>query len=410
MAPPAAAAGLANDLLRLARAQLNAVGPDAALPLLRQAADAGSADAQIETARVLLFLLDGSAAAEALDRLHAAERAGHPAAGYLLAWLSLGDHLLPRCFERIDAWIRAAAEAGIAPAQRALGLLHGRRPAAESQSVAIRWLQLAASRGDAVSGLLLAERARRGEGMPANPLQAAVLDRQLEAAGHSPLPEIPASGPGLSGSGSFADLLAAAEPAALLGDSERFGCRDDVLGAEECRFLIAMARPYLRRSRAIDPISGEAGEHALRSSSDASIDPLLEDFYLRLLQLRLARLAGLELRQAEHLIVLRYRPGEQYRPHRDYLSPAALAGQRPDAGQRLATVCAYLNPVESGGETDFPLLGHRAHPAPGRAIAFANLDPLGQPDPSSLHAGLPVVAGEKWLATLWLRQGHYRRF
>jgi prolyl 4-hydroxylase len=29
-------------------------------------------------------------------------------------------------------------------------------------------------------------------------------------------------------------------------------------------------------------------------------------------------------------------------------------------------------------------------------------------DTSSLHAGLPVIRGEKWIATKWLRERPYR--
>ena len=146
------------------------------------------------------------------------------------------------------------------------------------------------------------------------------------------------------------------------------------------------------------------------TSSDAPIDPLCEDFYLRLLQLRLANAAHTELIQGEHLTVLHYLPGEQYRPHRDYLPPSALAERRPQAGQRLRTACVYLNVPSAGGETDFPQLGVRLTPKLGSAVIFDNLGDNGEPEPASLHAGLPVLAGEKWLATLWIRLAPFRSF
>ena len=49
-------------------------------------------------------------------------------------------------------------------------------------------------------------------------------------------------------------------------------------------------------------------------------------------------------------------------------------------------------------------------PVPGRAVVFDNLLADGRPDPESLHAGLPVARGEKWLATLWLRERRYRHY
>ena len=116
------------------------------------------------------------------------------------------------------------------------------------------------------------------------------------------------------------------------------------------------------------------------------------------------------LAHCEPLTLLRYQTGEEYRPHRDYLPPARLAtadGIR--GGQRRFTAFVYLNPVESGGETDFPGLGIRIAPKQGRAVFFRNTDADGSPDPRTLHAGTPVIAGEKWLATLWIRERAIRQ-
>ncbi|MBB3824119.1 hypothetical protein FHR50_000269 [Xanthomonas arboricola] len=78
------------------------------------------------------------------------------------------------------------------------------------------------------------------------------------------------------------------------------------------------------------------------------------------------------------------------------------------AGNRLRTVCVYLNAVEAGGQTDFPVAGVSVQPRAGSVVCFDNLHADGRPDPDSLHAGLPVVAGTKWLGTLWMRQQRYR--
>ncbi len=64
----------------------------------------------------------------------------------------------------------------------------------------------------------------------------------------------------------------------------------------------------------------------------------------------------------------------------------------------------YLNTPESGGQTHFPLAGLSIAPKKGKAILFYNVDDLGHIDEMSLHAGRPVVDGEKWIITRWLRQ------
>ncbi|MDE2071088.1 MAG: 2OG-Fe(II) oxygenase, partial [Gammaproteobacteria bacterium] len=73
-------------------------------------------------------------------------------------------------------------------------------------------------------------------------------------------------------------------------------------------------------------------------------------------------------------------------------------------GQRQTTLFVYLNDVEAGGETDFPLLHACVLPAQGKAVKFVNLDAHGEPDTRTLHAGKPVIRGEKWLLTVWFRQ------
>jgi hypothetical protein len=406
-----ASARYARGRARIANGEI-----ESGLDDLRHVADGGHVDAGVEAARVLMYLYSAEPQlAEAVARLETAENAGHRVAPYLLALLALGGTGMTRDFVRINQRLHASAERGHPQALRAVALMLGGNPDPRAQEVALQLFVQAAEAGDVVSARLLAERWRRGEGCVADPAAAQSLQRQLRDAGVGALPAtaphvLPTSAdfsalPQLSTAASL--LVPAAE---MLNDRPRVARVDGLFSAEDCRFVIAMAEPHLRRSQVLDPSLGIGSEHAVRNSSDAAFDPLLEDFYLRLLQLRMAAAAGCELVQGEQLIVLRYQPGERYLPHRDYFSPGALAAHRPDAGQRMVTVCVYLNPVSAGGGTDFPELGIRVDPRPGAALIFDNLDAAGAPEPASLHAGLAVEAGEKWLATLWIRQGRYRMF
>jgi prolyl 4-hydroxylase len=123
--------------------------------------------------------------------------------------------------------------------------------------------------------------------------------------------------------------------------------------------------------------------------------PSMYDAVVAQLVKRIAAIAGLPPAHAEPLGVLRYGPGQEYRPHYDYYTD-----DRHQA-QRVATVFVYLNHVEEGGGTDFPRLGVKVDPARGKAVKFLNCDAEAKPNPETLHAGLPVIRGEKWLATLW---------
>lgn len=415
----AAQQGSADAQYQLARALIAKGKLEPALPWLRRAMTTGHVPAALELARIKLhFNQTDAEIAEAIQLLRLADAKGAPAAPYLLALIALGDHALPRDFGQINTWIRRSGQRRYPLALRALAIQLGRSPRPADMQTSNRLLDEACAMGDPVSGVLLAERARLGQGMPADPGLSEQLYSQLASAGHARAPQVPAdtapAGQVAAASTEPPDPLDFGQlmtlpPARMLNQKPRVCVYDGVLSAEDCRFIAVMAQPHLRRSQVFDPHKGDAIQVEVRTSSDASIDPILEDFTLRLLQLRMAKVAGGELIQAEPLAVLRYGVGERYLPHYDFLSDNA-AGQDLDRyGQRRTTLCCYLNPVEAGGQTDFPNLAVRVEPAPGRAVVFDNVSAEGALEPDSLHAGLPVTAGEKWLATLWLRAAPFRK-
>jgi prolyl 4-hydroxylase len=402
-----------DELHALAGALAANGAADEAYLLFQRAAESGHAQSKVEIARMLLYGIDRPVEVErAITMLLDAEAAGNVVAGYLLALIGVGGSALP--FDaQVNARALAAVNAGYPPALRAAAIHFGRSADAGDQALCIALLDKAAQAGDGVAALLLAERLALGEGCEADPHAAAQLHEQLSARGFAapprislPLPAGPAPPPRTL---ALEDVLRPPSPQ-VLSQSPGIAVASRLLSADECRLLMATSAPQLRRSRTVDPVTGQPMEHIVRTSSDASHDPVVEDLALRLVQRRMATAAGMDLLNAEPLIVLRYHPGEQYRPHRDYLNPGSLQRDRPQAGNRARSICAYLNPVASGGETDFPQAGVRVMPEAGSAVIFDNLTPDGQPDPRSLHAGLPVVQGEKWLATLWLRQQRYRWF
>lgn len=406
--------GSPQALYRLATALVVRQRLDEACMLHRRAAEAGLANAQIEYARMLMFGVGTEPDPEhAVEWLLRAEAAGSPIAGYFLALIALGGLALPHD-GRSNERLLAAVQADYPPALRAAAIHFGRRPNERDQTLCLQLLERGAGRGDIVAARLLAERLARGEGCPAQPQAAQDILQQLAAHGVTRLPASTPPPPAMRAPiapGTLA-LEEALQPVAVtpLSSAPRVATVDALLSADECRLLIASAQPSLQRSQTINPDTGEPMPHEQRTSSDSAIDPIIEDLALRVVQLRLAHAAGVALPQAEHLTVLRYAPGEEYRPHRDYRPPGSLERDRPGAGNRLRTICVYLNAVEAGGETEFPVAGLRVAPLPGRALIFDNLHADGRPDPDSLHAGLPVLRGEKWLATLWLRERPYRLF
>jgi prolyl 4-hydroxylase len=63
-----------------------------------------------------------------------------------------------------------------------------------------------------------------------------------------------------------------------------------------------------------------------------------------------------------------------------------------------------LNEPESGGQTFFPQANVRVTPRTGNLLLWNNLDEFGEPNTYSLHTGMPVEAGTKYVITKWYRE------
>ena len=178
---------------------------------------------------------------------------------------------------------------------------------------------------------------------------------------------------------------------------------EGLLSDAECAALVDAARPRLSRSLTIDTQTGGQEIHADRSSQGMFFERE-ETALVAAVEARIAKLLQWPIEHGENLQILRYPPGAQYLPHYDYFDPAEpgtpLLLER--GGQRVATLIMYLHEPDGGGATVFPDIGLTIAPKPGNAVFFS----YAAPDASTLtlHGGEPVTAGEKWIATKWLRQ------
>ena len=183
---------------------------------------------------------------------------------------------------------------------------------------------------------------------------------------------------------------------------------EGLLSPDECRDMMALAETRLSRSTVVDEQLGEARPHEHRTSAGGFFQRGEHALVARI-EARLAELLDWPVENGEGLQVLRYAVGGEYRAHFDWFNPRHPGSERHlrTGGQRVGTCVIYLCEVEDGGGTRFPNLGLEIRPRPGAVLYFANVDASGIEDPSTLHAGVPVLAGVKYIATKWLRERRY---
>lgn len=184
---------------------------------------------------------------------------------------------------------------------------------------------------------------------------------------------------------------------------------DHFLSDEECEYIIEKAKPTLTRSTVIDPHSPKELLNSDRTSFGTFLsqidDPIIQD-----IRYRLESITGISEKNGESLQVLHYGIGAEYKPHFDFFdlkTPGGLAHYNR-GGQRIATLLLYLNTPANGGETIFPRIDLSVKAIKGKGVLFFNVDEMGIPYGQSLHGGTPVIAGEKWIATIWLREREFQ--
>jgi prolyl 4-hydroxylase len=354
----AAAQGSAEAMNSLATLQLNGLGieqsPRQAFALFTQAAETGLREAHYNLSSLLYNGL-GTAPDEMLAQQHLLRAAG---AGHRPALRALG-FMYHLCGAAEDfAWwsthcFRRAAEAGDAPSKYALALRlwhgHGANP---DRGEARRWLSVAAQEGMWMARTRLPEWQQEGSATTKAATAAPACDGPL---------------PGYA--------LPAPSPAPALQGGQFLSEHADALDGYLCDHFINMAAPRLMPSSVVDPKTGGTLQSELRTSHSMHFVPSMYDAVVAQLVKRIAAIAGLPPAHAEPLGVLRYGPGQEYRPHYDYYTD-----DRHQA-QRVATVFVYLNHVEEGGGTDFPRLGVKVDPARGKAVKFLNCDAEAKPNP-----------------------------
>jgi prolyl 4-hydroxylase len=172
------------------------------------------------------------------------------------------------------------------------------------------------------------------------------------------------------------------------------------LDPDTCSALIARIDERRRPSEIADDI----GVANYRTSETCDLD--WHDPLVASVDQRIAALLGLDLAASEPLQGQRYAPGQEFKPHTDTFEPGGYDYyvHTADTGQRTWTAMVYLNEPENGGATRFRTIGKTIQPETGKLLAWNNLLPDGTPNPATMHQGMRVRSGRKYIITKWFRQ------
>ncbi|XP_042469658.1 probable prolyl 4-hydroxylase 3 [Zingiber officinale] len=192
------------------------------------------------------------------------------------------------------------------------------------------------------------------------------------------------------------------------------------MSQKECEYLIELAKPHMQKSTVVDSATGRSKDSRVRTSAGMFLRRG-QDKIIRTIEKRIADFTFIPVEHGEGLQVLHYEVGQKYESHFDYFTDEF---NTQNGGQRIATLLMYLSDVEEGGETVFPSAkfnrsssaelsecakkGLSVKPKIGDALLFWSMKPDATLDPSSLHGGCPVIQGNKWSATKWMRVHEYR--
>ncbi|MEL6706799.1 MAG: 2OG-Fe(II) oxygenase [Pseudomonadota bacterium] len=181
--------------------------------------------------------------------------------------------------------------------------------------------------------------------------------------------------------------------------AEIFQARD-FLSPEQCDGLITL----IDRDRRPSTIADDNGDQYFRTSETCDLpahEPAVQE-----LERLLTDLSGIDPAHGEPLQGQRYAVGQEFKAHTDYFTPGGPDWEQFCAvsGQRTWTFMIYLNDVESGGATRFKAVGKTFQPELGKLLCWNNRRPDGRENPNTLHHGMKVRKGTKYVITKWYRE------
>lgn len=170
------------------------------------------------------------------------------------------------------------------------------------------------------------------------------------------------------------------------------------------RAVCAQLIDRIEHERRPSTIADDIGDAYFRTSETcdlAGADPVVAQ-----VNEAISELLGLSPELGEPLQGQRYAPGQEFKPHTDTFEPSGADYYEHCAGRgnRSWTAMCYLNEPAEGGATRFKVIGKIIKPETGKLLAWNNLLPDGSPNPATLHQGMKVRQGAKYILTKWFRE------
>jgi prolyl 4-hydroxylase len=174
----------------------------------------------------------------------------------------------------------------------------------------------------------------------------------------------------------------------------------DFLDEDACAALIER----IDQNRRPSGIADDVGIANFRTSETCDLD--WHDPVVGEVDRKISELLGLSLATSEPIQGQRYAPGQEFKAHTDTFEPGGYDFylHTAERGQRTWTAMVYLNEPENGGATRFKTIGKTIQPERGKLLAWNNLLADGRPNPATLHQGMKVRRGTKYIVTKWFRE------
>ena len=173
------------------------------------------------------------------------------------------------------------------------------------------------------------------------------------------------------------------------------------LSSTECKTIIEMASSNFQTSRLYSTSAFEDPDY--RSSSTCHARYLPHQTFWNRIETKICNAIDISESFSEPCQIQRYQRGNQFKRHADAFKTIPN-DYYVRGGNRSWTFMIYLNDVTNGGETHFEKLKLKIKPKTGMAVVWYNLLPNGQVNYDTVHEGLPVLDGEKYIITKWFRQ------